>query len=319
MKKFYYLGALACGLFLSACSSNSEPDHTTESAKLCIKFVYDYNMLWTNAFQQQVSSVNVWAFDSSGALAWSGASSVSESTAKDFQLNADLKEGKYDLVAWCGLNGNEAIDISSYEPKSKDELEVTIKTVDANGLHVSDQYLSGLFNASLSGVNVVYDSGNASSNIVTLHLIKDTKDISVILQYADGTPVDGSDFWVTITDTNGKYAWDNSILTAPVVTYYPWKRANSTFELSTGRLITGSDARLTVNSRVNNNDIIHIPLINYLLLVKDNYDQNLSEQEYLDRQDNYSLVFTLSNDDNWDMNAGVIINDRVVRLFGEEL
>lgn len=39
-------------------------------AKLSLKFVYDYNMMFADAFHHEVRSVNVWAFDSSIARSY---------------------------------------------------------------------------------------------------------------------------------------------------------------------------------------------------------------------------------------------------------
>ena len=52
--------------------------------------------------------------------------------------------------------------------------------------------------------------------------------------------------------------------------------------------------------------ILSIPLIDYALLVKGSYAA-MDDQEYLDRQDKYDLVFFLDQGDRW-MNAYIYIN-----------
>ena len=50
----------------------------------------------------------------------------------------------------------------------------------------------------------------------------------------------------------------------------------------------------------------------YLLLVKGNYNENLSDQEYLDRMDDFSMVFFLNPNDTWYSAIGVYINSWAV-------
>ena len=58
--------------------------------------------------------------------------------------------------------------------------------------------------------------------------------------------------------------------------------------------------------------IINIPLIDYALMVKGNYNKSMSDQEYLDRQDSYDLVFFIDENHKWQA-ASVFINSwRVV-------
>lgn len=319
MRKIYCLGALAFGLATASCScSNDEPVPSPEVGKLLsIKFVYDYNMDWVDALASNAPSANVWAFSRNGELAWSGAASAADFKKAGFCFNAELPEGDYDLVAWCGLDGNDAVKLTSYQPKSKEELSLAIKTHDANGLHVSDQYIPDFFHTSISEVRVKV--GEAPDNTVTMSLIKDTKTISVRLHHIDGSPVDMADFSVSITDDNGMYAWNNSIVESPSVTYRPWMADNNEFKLSTGRLTVGSSPRLAVTHKFDERVIIDIPLLDYIFIYKSTCYPSLSNQEFLDREDSYSFGFILDENDNWLSNALISINDFTFRLGNSDL
>ena len=63
--------------------------------------------------------------------------------------------------------------------------------------------------------------------------------------------------------------------------------------------------RLQITNKQTGKVIVNIPLIDYALLVKGNYNRNMSDQEYLDRQDTYDLVFVLDEKDEW---PGVVLN-----------
>lgn len=45
--------------------------------------------------------------------------------------------------------------------------------------------------------------------------------------------------------------------------------------------------------------IVDIPLIQYALLVRGRYEHSMTEQEYLDRQDKYDLVFFIDEGNRW--------------------
>jgi hypothetical protein len=48
-------------------------------------------------------------------------------------------------------------------------------------------------------------------------------------------------------------------------------------------------------------------LVDYALLVKGNYNKAMSNQEYLDRQDEYSMTFFLDESGDW-ISSSIIVN-----------
>lgn len=338
--KIFISAAILAGVTTPGCKMVTE-DLDPCPAQLRIRFVYDYNLKWGDAFPHEVTSVNVWAFNPDGGLAWSGAAAGAELKEDGFYLETPLKEGNYDFVAWCGLEGNPDFDLATYKPASKEELEVTMRTVDEDGLHVSNAHLPGLYHAEQENVKYEVDPYNPTFSNVKMELMKDTKDIRVMLQHYDGSAIEMRDFEVKITDKNGEYAWNNDLLpSSPLVTYKPWNtkygqttppgekektrtlydmaqtRTQSTvasllFELSTGRLMADSEARLVVHRKWDDRTIIDIPLIQYFLLVKGHYG-DISDQEYLDRQDDYSIVFFIDKHSTWYVAGGIFVNNWAV-------
>lgn len=59
--------------------------------------------------------------------------------------------------------------------------------------------------------------------------------------------------------------------------------------------------------------MLSIPLVDYALLVKGYYNRDMGDQEYLDRQDEYNLVFFLDADGDW-LSSSIIINSWKVVL-----
>lgn len=321
--------AVASVLAMTGCGLVTE-DLPACPAQLKVRFVYDYNLKFANAFAHEVKSVYVWAFDSTGAPVWSGSASGEALADDGFELVTPLLEGTYDFISWCGLEGNDACTLQNYAPASKEELELRLNTIAEDGLNVLRTRIPGLYHGRMSGVDFEIDPVNPSYKTVTIPLMKDSKDIRVMLQHLDGSAIDNRDFTVTITDANSWMAWNNDIIPGcPTVSYRPWNIkygqvtapgdksrdittvASLLFELSTGRLMENSGAMLTVHRNWDNRDIIRIPLVDYLLLVKGHYG-DISDQQYLDRQDDYSIVFFIDQHSNWYVAGGLFINNWAV-------
>ena len=64
--------------------------------------------------------------------------------------------------------------------------------------------------------------------------------------------------------------------------------------------------------------MISVPLIDYALLIKGHYNEGISDQEYLDRQDEYNMVFFLDKNENW-VNTYIYINSWKVVLQNTDL
>lgn len=124
------------------------------------------------------------------------------------------------------------------------------------------------------------------------------------------------DFDFVITDNNGYLDYDNSLLADDELSYSAWSKyegmagvngdtgeqtsvSAALAELTTCRLVKGHQMRLHVYEHSTGRSIINIPLIDYALLVKGNYQSRMDDQEYLDRQDSYNLVFFLDEKANW--------------------
>ena len=57
-----------------------------------------------------------------------------------------------------------------------------------------------------------------------------------------------------------------------------------------------------------NTNIIHVPIIEYFLLEKGERHSQYSDQEYLDRRDDYSALFFIDKEKGWYMAGGIYIN-----------
>ena len=161
---------------------------------LQVKFIYDYNLKFSNAFPHEVKSVDVWAFDQSGAFVWSGSASGEALSEEGFAIDTPLPAGTYDFISWCGLKDNVDFNLATFTPKSKEELEVRLKTSETGSMNVSRSFLPGLYHGMVA--NHRYDVNPKANSIetVTIPLIKDTNNIMVLLKSYNGEEISCDDF-----------------------------------------------------------------------------------------------------------------------------
>ena len=288
-------------------------------ARLRVLFVYDMNMKFADAFAHEVKTVTLHAFDSEGKLVYSKTEPAERILAEGGMDVDDLASGVYDLQVWAegenrhpgsyiykGIDGAEGIGSSQMK-----DFQVVVDRANQQ----VDHDLTPLFHGILKHADLTTLAGETKT--VTVKLTKDTNCFKVVLQHLSGKSLNAEDFDFAITDDNGYLDYDNSLLADDELTYPAWSKYAGTAgvtdsesgeqtsvsvaiaELTTNRLVEGHNMRLHVYDHNTGRSIINVPLIDYALLVKGNYNKAMSNQEYLDRQDTYDLVFFLDESDNW--------------------
>lgn len=321
------LSLLTAGISLTACNTVYD-DISDCDTELRIKFKYDYNMKFADAFYHEVKSVHLYAYDENGNLALSKTEAVS---GDNFLVNVDeLKpEKKYNFVVWA--EGENRGDSYTYGPDTKEEnLTTTINTTTENNLQVLKHDITPLFHGRETAQ--VFKREFGTTQTITIPLVKNTNNIKVVLQQKDpNRKMNKDDFTLTITDDNARMNYDNSLMTGGNVIYSPWSVTSGTVtstdnqstavvsslitEFTIGRLVKeGHKPVLTIRNK-DGKLVLSIPLIDYMLLVKGNYNKDMSDQEYLDRQDTYDMVFFLDGE-TWDKAAIYINSWRVVPAQG---
>ena len=178
---------------------------------------------------------------------------------------------------------------------------------DLNGeAYLSDDILP-LFHGTLP-LEVVDKPGTYTE---TMSLVKDTNSIRILLHEMSGHDVDADKFRFEIRDSNGLYDWDNTLLDDEDITYSAWYQTTGSAEmeeyatrtvtevnvalaeLTIGRMRADNSPILHIVSRETGEDVVRLPLADYALLVKGYYRESMSDQVYLDRQDEYSLTLFL--------------------------
>ena len=202
-------------------------------------------------------------------------------------------------------------------------------------------YAYGIDDQPLSETDIVVDGEMYKPH--TLRFMRNTNAIRVMMQQTmsltdengndvdEFYPINADDFIIRILDNNTLFDQANHRVTtgndkSDVVTYYPWTTGNATIEnkataedgimatadLSVSRLYADTQGRLQILNRADRKVLMDMPL-SYLQLSKPAQLENMSAQEYLDRQKYWNVTFIRNSHNLW-ANATIIINGWTVRI-----
>lgn len=333
------MGLNSCDSFIYDYEGDCDPHYK-------VRFRFDWNLHFADAFPHEVNAVTLYIVDpSSGDIVWQKSESGEALKAEGYLMDVeDLAPGTYNLMAWCG----EGVGPHFTVPETGHHTGLTC-TMARNhepghdgGTVRSD--INRLYHGRIDAQEFPDGEG---THIFTVPLIKNTNEVNVVLQHLSGEPVDKDDFTFTITAANGSMDWDNHLLDDETITYYAHTTASGTAGVTwpqgpgdgvetqaarapitqmsacvashtISRLCTEQqkDVLVTVYNK-KGEKVLSIPLIDYALLVKGSYAK-MDDQEYLDRQDKYDLVFFLDEGDRW-MSAYIYINSWKLVLQNTDL
>lgn len=370
----YTLPVLLAAPLFTACDSAIYDEEGDCDIHYRLKFSFDHNMLFSEAFPSQVHSVAVYAFDAeTGLFAWQREESGFQLDKDNYLMDLDgVPPGKYRVTTWCGLDnahlGNqpEAFTLPRLVPGQSTENDLVCRLererdhLDAahSSSNLWDLYHGKVVDPlSLEPIVVeILDPNSIQADGQTItylaKLKKNTNRIRVILQQLSGEDIEAENFTYTIEAANGLMAHDNQLIADEKITYHPHttgfaqaglalggtqlnapsRDGDSEFtsvkvalaDLTVARLIKDHPTNLTVFAP-DGSVSARIPLVDYALLAshselfyKDGRPYNMADQEYLDREDKYTLTFFLDKSKNWKAVSVKILSWRVV-LSGQTI
>ena len=319
---------------LASCNVLTEED---QDCALYVRFKYDMNMNFADAFQNAVNSVTLYAFKD-GVLAYQRTEEGELLKQNGYRMRIDeipyREKHKYDYITWAGEPNNESftIPVLTVGKSTKEDLFCQLNRA-GNGV-VSDD-LEDLFHGMTNGQDYSRSASSAAGDEVVIPLTKNTNNIRIVLQHLSGKPVDVNKLNFTITDKNGLMNYDNMLLGEDVITYKAWHKAQGSAgigeqqegvitevnlalaDLTVARLMADEEPILVVTND-EEEMVIHIPLVDYALLYKRLRYEDMPDQEFLDRQDEYNMTFFLDENYRW-INQFIYINSWKVVLQESEL
>lgn len=296
-----------------------------------VKFRFDKNMVFADAFHVEVDEVTLYVIDDeTGKVVWQNHESGDALHSEGYLMDVPVEPGKYTLLAWAGEGHRTSFSVA--ESDYSRELRCTLNRArHEDGTAHSHNELNRLYHGKLDAAEFPDEQG---VHIFTVPLTKDTNTIRIILQHLSGKPVKKGDFTFSITDDNGLMDWDNSLIDDEPITYHAWHtdeamagiiipedddtdagnrapsraaentenyvKCNATVaEISVGRLMTHRNPVLNINRTSDNRTVVSVPIIDYCIMSKSYQKVPLESQDYLDRQDLYPMTFFLDERDEW--------------------
>lgn len=325
-------GLLSLCVLGVACDGLIYEDEGDCSVTYRVRFRYDWNMKSADAFAHEVESVTLYLLDGSGNIVWQRTEQGEALASEGYAMTVDVAPGTYDLLAWAGTTDKGSFRIAD-DAATREELTCTLRrSEDASGQAEVRGDIDRLYHGYLAGQTFGEEEG---VHTYTLSLKKDTNNVRVVLQQLSGEPMDETRFTFAITAENGAMDWDNELLPDRLLIYYAWETRSGVAgvesddpnyvsslsaviaELTTARLmvrdrmapLAASEAdasfpeanrmRLKVTDNRTGRTVVSVPLVDYALLIKGEYRKTMDDQEFLDRLDEYSLIFVLDEQLRW--------------------
>lgn len=317
---------LAASAALTSCDIFNE-DLPPCPQGLQLRFVYDYNMEFANAFPSQVDCLILLVYDKEGNYVRTETASRPETADENWRMTVDLPAGDYTLLAYGGMDQEHSSFRFNPTPQNSTFSDLKVYLPTELLTHPRGTDLHPLF---YGRAEVSVPETSTEYVQETIYMMKDTNDIRIVLLNENGQPADADEFVFTITDDNTLFNSMNELITAPERTetvYSPWDWGNSEAgvnpdgtptqvcwaEFSVSRLMTSSPGILKITRASDGNTVVSIPLVNVLLLLKSQHFSAMKNQEFLDRESRWNMTFILAGNGVW-AGTTIVINDWVVRL-----
>lgn len=310
------MGYGSCLLLLLVLFSCTSIDETLPECRLYVRFRYDYNMEFSDAFASQVNRADVFVFDKDGTFVIKK-SEQGETLGGSYRMPLPLPAGEYRIAAWAGMSDDFEMPEPVAGKTTLEELTVRMKREESL---VHNKALNPLW---YGGVQAVSFTGRQEQT-ETVSLIKDTNKFRFILQKSGpGEELDINDCLFEIRADNGYYDWNNDLLDDDMISYRPYylekvEDVGIVVEMNTMRLLEHKKVYLTLTRKSDGKELMRIDLIPYLLLTKME-GHNIPAQEYLDRQSEYAIVFFYNPELLNFLSTKIVINGWTIWLKGEDL
>lgn len=314
------IGQLALAALVAASLQGCIKDDLKDCPRREVLLTYSMNMEFADAAEHNIAEAELRAYDADGQLVYTKTVDAEELRRDAFRIDVDdMPSGKYTLVVWAKGEEKRA---DSYTTGDAATFEGWTQRINRQTKTRNEQYsaVEGDLTPLFHGIYTNFDTTPGAPELTVVDLTKDTNVVRIVLQNLSGEELEPDFFTFEITDNNGYMASDNSLKDDAVLTYLPWSvysgKAGETVnavvaEFTTGRFVEGHDMRLNIYND-EGTTVLSVPVIDYGLLVKGNYLQSMSNQEYLDRQSVWNMTFFLDKNINW-ISTSILINSwRVV-------
>jgi len=297
-----HLLAIVCILAMTSCTWVKD-DIDDCPYGFWLRLHYTYNILDVEAAQKYVEDAYVYVYDADGNYVKRIYATKNDLAANDYRVRVEgLPEGDYQFVVWSGM-GNNQYAVAG-DTQTMGDFRLSLVGAGARFAGV----LPSLYHGYLATVH--YDDSYA---VYDVELMKNTNQLScLIVSVSNQEVLDANDYTMKVVAANGTMDVHNRLASKDVTTYEPFEQGSVTvddpdygelhgikFDIMTLRLMSNSDSRLILEKKSTGQTLFNISFPEYIGMIGSLYTaigRPLTVQEYLDRQDFYTIVFFLSGD-----------------------
>ena len=294
---------VASMLCMASCDSIRED---LPRCELWLEFVFDYNMEYADAFNPQVKSVDVLVFDSDDKLLFTKSAEVAALVGGNrMSLTDELDFGSYKVLTVGSLSDRFRLSDNAgnkLAPGTTTLQQVIVslkRETDVVNFEFQHLYFGEV-------VEVDHLPSSTDHKIYPVNLIRDTNRFNLALMGYEENKVDGTQYTFEIqAPENAVYSWENEPTGQGPVTYVPYYTGPGEISdvvmsarLNTMRLLnrSGWDYKFIIRDANTEAEVWSYNLMTLLSIARpvSRYDgTELPFQEYLDRQSEWNLIFTV--------------------------
>ena len=327
-KLFLVVASMLC---IASCDTIRED---LPRCELWLEFTFDYNMEYADAFNPQVKSVDVFVFGSDDKLLFS---KRAEATAliggNRMSLTNELDFGNYKVLTVGSLSDNfQALDNAGRElvpgTTTLQQLTVALKRAsDVVDFEFQHLYFSEV-------VKVDHLPSNTDHKVYPVNLIRNTNRFNIaLMKYGEGQK-NGTQYTFEIqAPESATYSWENEPTHQGPVHYVPHYTGQGetsdvfvSARLNTMRLFNrdGWDYQFIIKNADTGAKIWSYDLMKLLSIARPTSRHDGTElpfQEYLDRQSEWNLIFTVTEKSGGGefIQIGLVVGTWIYWLHGIEI
>ena len=327
-KLFLVVASMLC---IASCDTIRED---LPRCELWLEFTFDYNMEYADAFNPQVKSVDVFVFGSDDKLLFS---KRAEATAliggNRMSLTNELDFGNYKVLTVGSLSDNfQALDNAGRElvPGTTTLQQLTVAWKRASD--VVDFEFQHLYFSEV--VKVDHLPSNTDHKVYPVNLIRNTNRFNIaLMKYGEGQK-NGTQYTFEIqAPESATYSWENEPTHQGPVHYVPHYTGQGetsdvfvSARLNTMRLFNrdGWDYQFIIKNADTGAKIWSYDLMKLLSIARPTSRHDGTElpfQEYLDRQSEWNLIFTVTEKPGGGefIQIGLVVGTWIYWLHGIEI
>ena len=269
-----------------------------------LKLNFTINMLDVDAAPKYVRDAYIYIYDASGNYVTRLYVSNDELKANDYRVRLDnLPEGDYQFVVWSGIDSHFTV---SGTHNTIDDFRVSL--IPNQGSNHYKGELPDLFYGYLPTLHV-----DGTYDVQDIDLMKNTNQLTCLVVSINNEAVmNPKDYTLQIHSPNGSMDAYNRLVSTTDIVYEPVSKSSVSFNDTEYGVLQGIQFNIPVLRLMNNNDnrivlmktdngqkLFDIPLAEYIGMIGTLYTsigREISVQEYLNREDFYTVVFYLSDD-----------------------